>query len=427
MEGDRHEFDIQKLLPETFDIRDSELQKNSVVKFPCVPDGFQTKIRECCDDDAIRTEEERDIQHLFSQNCIQYIAARLVENIPEHLSSNKKLKRDTSADKSHNEEPDENLDQDEEVEEEDDGDEQEEDEVDSSTLAGSSSSTGTKRRRPLDDSAQPPTNLTHPLWNGLAATVRETCKDEDDHAANATCPKGMSQSRPEFLRTMATNYSNIWKAKIYLDLKRAIVRYLLRIHLRPRGEQQYRDLKKKYAESKASKVAMKRNKPRVIRKAQCRSMKKLFIQLDQAASACVPDWVDLSLVLRDPGNQQGMQSRLERVHKVLYMLKVTDKKVRDFESELKNKSNEETADAINGTPSTDDILELACGEDDLNFHGSDDLLDDEDGFAAEAAEYEEDHHIAAHSQGLLDQTGAEPMSEQMSGEEGMNKYSVSLG
>jgi hypothetical protein len=266
------EFDIRHVLPESFDIRDADLVKSSVISVPAVPDDFQSNVRRYCEKDTKRTTDEEDRNGLFSHECIQYIAARLVNDLSEKGSSNKKQKQSKEDD---DEEP--GLD---DSDAEDPNETQELDENDYEQAGPSL--LGTKRRRAPVKADQSPKASKHPLWDRLAAVVRDTWRDDDEYARNATCPKGMSTSRLELIKTMATNHENIWKAKMYLDLKRAVVRSLLRIHLRPLGEEKYRDQKKKHAEKKASKAAEKLKSPYVRRKAHRWTLKKLFLKLELA-------------------------------------------------------------------------------------------------------------------------------------------------
>jgi len=73
-------------------------------------------------------------------------------------------------------------------------DDNEDNEAGPSSLGGSSLSTGTKRRRPPANANQPPITLIHPLWNKLAAIVRDEWKGDPKYVANATSPEGMSAS-----------------------------------------------------------------------------------------------------------------------------------------------------------------------------------------------------------------------------------------
>ncbi|GJJ78548.1 hypothetical protein EMPS_10907 [Entomortierella parvispora] len=69
----------------------------------------------------------------------------------------------------------------------------------------------------------------HPKWDKLAHCIQQTMYATD----NIKCPQGMSRTRNEMLRAMATNIHNIWNGSIYNDLKRAVVRCLVRVFLRP--------------------------------------------------------------------------------------------------------------------------------------------------------------------------------------------------
>ncbi|GJJ73129.1 hypothetical protein EMPS_05487 [Entomortierella parvispora] len=400
-EGGGHEdFNIVTILPDAFEIRDTRLSKNPIIRAAPVSDDFQRKMKIICDEDAVRTAEEKDMHGLLSQDCIQYIAARLVNNIPEKRASNKRLKQGAGDKEDHVDDASNDLEQDEEG----DGDDEQEDEAEGSSLP-----IGSKRQRASYDDPQPPTPLAHPIWNELATVVRETCKDDPDYIARATCPKGMSQSRPEYLRAMATNFSNIWKSTMYISLKRALVRNLLRVHLRPVGEQTYRDQKKKYAEQKESTIGENRSKPHVLLKAHRRSYKRLFMQLDLAIDSCMAEWVNSTLVLRDPSDLSQRQSRLIRVKNVLDLISVTLGKVK------RNGEKNDNKDSAQDLSSKDvDIVELAYLEDDIDVLDQGDMIDDDDSFMAEVAEDEgENMGVTQVQSTLLEQTGDEPILEQV--------------
>ncbi|GJJ75259.1 hypothetical protein EMPS_07617 [Entomortierella parvispora] len=90
----------------------------------------------------------------------------------------------------------------------------------------------------------------HADWITLVECIQRTASDDDNFRENAECPAGLSQTLNTLLRTAATDIANIWNGNIYGDIKRAVVRYLVRIHLRPLGEERYRQNKKKWAEKK---------------------------------------------------------------------------------------------------------------------------------------------------------------------------------
>ncbi|GJJ74087.1 hypothetical protein EMPS_06445 [Entomortierella parvispora] len=385
-----NEFDIRGILPEAFEIRDANLKKNSSLRVSLVPDDFQADVRRYCHEDAKRTAVETDNQDLFSQECIQYIAAQLKRNLDDKTASSKKQKR--GSDDDHD---DEDPITDEEQGHRDEPDDEEEEDDNSDPVAGPSSlgtsrSVGTKRPRPAANAKQ-----SHPLWTSMAAFVSQAWNKDAGYVDNVECPKGLSTSRLGHIKTMAANYKNIWKAKMYLDLKRAVIRYLLRVHLRPLGEQRYRDLKKKFAESKAAKAAEKLQTPYVRRKAYRWTLKKLFIQLDEAISTCKSAWNSTRLELRDPIDLKGRQPRTARVQNILCMIsdfcdkiKVADEEIVILELELKRKkdgSDEQISDS-DGIPSEVDIIELAREENDRDYLDEDDLADEDDGFDEAAME-----------------------------------------
>ncbi|KAG0275258.1 hypothetical protein BGZ96_003856, partial [Linnemannia gamsii] len=59
------------------------------------------------------------------------------------------------------------------------------------------------------------------------------------------------------MREFATNINNIWSGSIYHQLRRYVIRYLLRINLRPISEQNYRENKRQRAINKAEERKLK--------------------------------------------------------------------------------------------------------------------------------------------------------------------------
>ncbi|GJJ78521.1 hypothetical protein EMPS_10880 [Entomortierella parvispora] len=377
-QGSTNEFDIRQILPEAFKIRDTDLMESPSIKVPLVADDFQLNVKRYCNEDARRSPFERDSKDLFNHDCIVYIAARLVQEVSEKGKSKKKQKpgsdnEDFGSDGSDAEVSDQDP-------EEDDHDVCE---SGPSSLTKPSLSAGTKRQRPSTNANQSAKALTHPVWNELAAFVRQAWSGDDEFATNAVCPKGMSQSRPEVLKTIATSYHNIWKAKLYLDLKRAVVRYLLRLHLRPLGEQRYRDQKKRFAENKASEAAEKLKSPYVRRKAYRWTAKKVLVQLDEAISTCKTAWNGNILELRDPLDLKDRQSRIARVSNVFRLLrdvvdktKAADKDIGDLKLKLDRGGSNDQSSNSEVIPTSYDIIELAQEGDD--FDGERDLQEEDD-------------------------------------------------
>ncbi|GJJ77392.1 hypothetical protein EMPS_09751 [Entomortierella parvispora] len=133
----------------------------------------------------------------------------------------------------------------------------------------------------------------HPVWDHVVSLINETSVMDDA----VSCPTGMSQSRTELLRTMATNISNIWSGNIYSNLKRHVVRYLLRLHLRPLSEERYRALKKQKAEEKQQRQAVRQEKSRLRPKRHWQKLRSLLDQLDRAVTLCAKRWSGSTLVL----------------------------------------------------------------------------------------------------------------------------------
>ncbi|KAG0043134.1 hypothetical protein BGZ83_011783 [Gryganskiella cystojenkinii] len=388
-----NEFDICDILPETFVIRDDGLRDSHSIRV----------LLRYCGEDMKRTTYEKDSVALFSDDCIQYIATRLVRDVPERAAPNKKQKQSND---DHDRDDDEDLDpNDSDVEKPDEEDDDDNVEAGSSSLAGSSFSTGIKRPAIVNN---PPKSLNHPLWNKLAFIVREEWAGDAGYVTNATSPKGLSLTRTELIGTIATNYKNIWKPKMYLDLKRAVVRCLLRIHLRPLGEERYRDRKKKYAAKKVSKAAEKLKSPYVRRKAHRWTIKKLLVQLDEAISSCTATWDGKTLNMRDRPILQGQQSRIARVKNIIKMLRVVSNKIEVDNRDIEN------MDRVVDDSDDFDMLELAQEEDDFDFLAENDAPDEDDLVAAAA----EDAHDDADSEQVKDATDVltpEPSAKHLRG------------
>lgn len=131
----------------------------------------------------------------------------------------------------------------------------------------------------------------HPVWDCLVAFIHETLVVNDA----ASCPTGMSQTRNELLRTMATNNANIWASNIYGDIKKHLIRYLVRIHLRPLSELRHREFKKKKAEERRQRQLACQAKSRVRRKRYWQKLRSLLDQLDRAVDSCARRWSGSSL------------------------------------------------------------------------------------------------------------------------------------
>ena len=202
---------------------------------------------------------------------------------------------------------------------------------------------------------------------------------------------------------------------MYLDLKRVVVRYLLRIHLRPLGEQRYRDQKKKYAEKKASKAAEKLKSPYVSRNARRWAVKKLLVQLDVALHTCIPTWNGEALDLRDPVDMKGKQSRITRVKNVLNMVRKVNDQIKGDNKDIENKDIE-NKDIVMDDDDDFDMMEMAREEDDFDYVDENDLVDEEDEFVAAADE-------EAHVDGVDTQEEPSDLAPvQEPGATGMKKY-----
>ncbi|GJJ70397.1 hypothetical protein EMPS_02746 [Entomortierella parvispora] len=161
----------------------------------------------------------------------------------------------------------------------------------------------------------------HADWTTLVECIQKTASDDDNFRENAECPAGLSQTLNTLLRTAATDIANIWNGNIYGDIKRAVVRYLVRIHLRPLGEERYRQNKKKWAEKKMHSKAARKPRNRV----ESRRRKKLFSlldQLDRTVRKCTNEWSGSTLILTDPTDNEPLYSRVDRVQRLLRLINI---------------------------------------------------------------------------------------------------------
>ncbi|GJJ74279.1 hypothetical protein EMPS_06637 [Entomortierella parvispora] len=154
----------------------------------------------------------------------------------------------------------------------------------------------------------------HPKWDKLAHCIQQTMYATD----NIKCPHGMSRTRNEMLRAMATNIHNIWNGSIYNDLKRAVVRCLVRVFLRPLSEEWYRQFKKKKAKERRERIAAKQGKARKRQKRSWQRTTSLINQLDSTIGTCDRRWSGATLFLSDP--QTGGCPRVTRVQTLIGLL-----------------------------------------------------------------------------------------------------------
>jgi hypothetical protein len=188
-------------LPDKFQIRDPKLRQNSLIKVAKITTQFQEWLTGSSDNDSA---EQKDFRAIFSQECLQYLSARLDPRVTARKGG-------------------------------------------------------------------------HPGWDLLVNIVHETTGMSD-----ISCPEGMTRTRNEMVRTLATNISNIWSGNTYFSLKRAIVRYMTRLFLRPVSEAKYRENKKRRAQEKQARVAARQGKVRRRCQTSDKRLRSLLNQLDRA-------------------------------------------------------------------------------------------------------------------------------------------------
>lgn len=232
--------DISNILPAEFAIRDQRLRNNPIIEVATLTTRFLGKVVKTGDKDG---EVDADLYNMFDQGCLQYLAARLCPSTTSSEPPPKKARLGTS------------------------------DTTDDSRRYGE-----------------------HSVWDIVANYIQQTISVTD----SAECPRGMSFTRNEMLRTMATNIHNIWSGNIYGDIKRAVVRYLVRLFLRPLSEEWYRKLKKKKAKERKDRIAAKHSKARMRRKRWWQRVSSLVDQLDRVIVACSARWTGAILSLSDP-------------------------------------------------------------------------------------------------------------------------------
>lgn len=364
-------INIKMFFPETFTIRDDDLLTNPTVTMVRTNAEFLKVITEACDgktkdgagddggtmdtaktgpgdkptvnphktkekkkavESAVNQNEEKayrdpvksDIKGLFTQDFIQYLAAR--------------LSKSHTADSGHDESIDDGAG------------------MEGGPLTKKQRTLGARKKRPSlsaqfddDDDASiqdsfapagskrdrgqtlpiPPEDVSarHPLWDKVVEKVQITAD-----TPSATCPDGLSLTRNELIRTMATNVQNIINGNIYYKLKEALVRYLLRVTLRPLGEQAYKSTIKAKAEEKQQLVESKMTKPAAVFKALRRKRRTLVNQLDRVIQTCSRTWSMTTLALQNARVESpdgDAKPRTGRVRIVLELLDINEKLILD--------------------------------------------------------------------------------------------------
>ncbi|KAG0037785.1 hypothetical protein BGZ83_003314, partial [Gryganskiella cystojenkinii] len=260
-----------------------------------------------------------DIKQLFSQDCIQYLATRLV-NVQEEeddigsaeAGPSIKIQRTNQGVKSKSSfllDP-----------------------IDSGNAdAHDDFAIRRGKRQHEQNRVSSPTDglsVMHPLWDKIVSKIQLPTAD----APGACCPKALTRTRNELIRTIATNIRNITDCKVYYKLKDALIRYLLRVSLRPLGEQAYKDTIKKKVRDKQESIANKKKSLVSVTKAVRHKQCLLLAQLDQALETCDRTWSDTILILENPAVEVpdgGKKPRIERVGTVLDLLDANEKLLLD--------------------------------------------------------------------------------------------------
>jgi hypothetical protein len=272
-------------------------------------------------------------------------------------------------------------------------------ELDSPSSAGPSSA-GSKRSATSNigpEVGKKSRTSEHPIWDQLIARVDEKQTPGSEKSnSNATLPAGLSLTRLELIKDLASDNENIWTASLYFHLQSTLIRDLYRVNLRPIGEQKYKDSRARKAKEKKEEMAQRilSKKPAVRKKAYERSLKSLLEQLDQAISSCDITWSGPVLTLQDPVDTLPEKSRVARTKRVLDMIRVNINKLGKVNNEIKNiKIDAMKVDVkveSNGTDMAIDDGSLSVISDDDDNNDDDlneddlvyDLIDGYDGFQA---------------------------------------------
>ncbi|KAG0038474.1 hypothetical protein BGZ83_003077, partial [Gryganskiella cystojenkinii] len=280
---------LTDFLPSLFTIRDERLLHDPSILVPKANVEFIEMIADACGTNPTSGRAKvsgetklvrSDIKGIFSQDCLQYLSSRLMED-------------------------------------------------EDSFAAGSSSEPPHKKRATEKDpkvvSQDESTRGQHPLWDRIVNLLQGRQSSDAAFLSNACCPDGLSLTRNELLRTLGTNIGNLWSSTLYFKLKSAVVRYLLRLHLRPIGEQKHRDVRALKAKEKKDKAATKDVKPATIRKALGHKRARLLGQLDQAIKTCNLNWSGPTLLMGNPVMRDGTRSRVQRVHTILGLIDANER------------------------------------------------------------------------------------------------------
>ncbi|GJJ74602.1 hypothetical protein EMPS_06960 [Entomortierella parvispora] len=395
--------DLKSFLPKDFKIRDLSLEKNPVVSIGIVSSTFMTKFVKTKDHDS---DIDSDLLNLFDQATIQHLSSRLISTALASEPPPKKQKLDSGDIAPADDEDDE-----EEDNQEDDGD----DNTEIKDVGGAKTSKG----------------RVHPAWDTLASIVQQTTTTTIDYTK---APQGMGQVKNEMIRTMATNMKNIWSGDIYGHVKKAVVRYLVRIHLRPLSEKWFREYKQKMAEEKRKEAKRRKSIPRSRHKQARRRHRSLLNQLDHTIHKCELHWSGSTLYVRDqeseatdvevehPSLSDGMvsltpSSRVSRVQKLLYLIGNGPLPFNAESAAAPTEGGHDLLDAEGIDDQDDEVgFELDgidCQEEDGS--GADEFYDqdDEDGFDEVVAELEVSETV--NEQQAKQARKAEPTSKHVKG------------
>jgi len=392
------EVDIRRFLPENFTIRDPGLLAHPKVTLVQTNLGFLNTVAEACKDEsedeskddknqqATATIEKdgtedtleeqayhrrvaKDIKGLFSQDCIQYIAARLFNSEPQDNSNFNAVNPSSGA---------------------------------GSGPPGKTYRTSSSKKKPSphshssntqDVNSQPEHTLTgqkrirapespsidlsvlHPIWDKVVNIIQLSTTDDP----SVHCPTGLSLTRNELIATLAINMKNMQNSNLYYKLKTDLVRCLLRVSVRPISEAAYKSMKISKAKEKRQRLDTKKANPAKIKKSLVWKRKLLLLQLDQAIRNCSRSWSHDTLTLEspivDPSDGDTKRRCVDRVSVVLVLIG----------------NNEHSLSAIGKGQDQhlgmSELAEVVESGDDEEYEYMDE--DDDDGFN-EAAEEEEE-------------------------------------
>ncbi|KAG0035694.1 hypothetical protein BGZ83_004024, partial [Gryganskiella cystojenkinii] len=136
-----------------------------------------------------------------------------------------------------------------------------------------------------------------PMWNDLISEVQFSSK-----IPGIDCPVGLTRTRSTLLIEMATSFCNLWQTNIYGAVRDAVIRYLVRIHIRRHKEARYyRSLvaRSEALQNRQVSDGLEHQSKGMTVPQWARKKSSLVEQLWRAIKACDVSWIHDHLILKD--------------------------------------------------------------------------------------------------------------------------------